>query len=236
MTGVTVGCQIIWPEYFFRVGRCRQSPFISVLRQFMSVPEDNPKLLQAQYRAFSRQIPLLYFTLLANTWLLAYSFRDAAPAWLVLYAPALLTLVCGARLIGWRRSIDEAPTHDIVVKALGHTNRLASLISVAFASWAIALFPYGDAYGQAQIAFYMAITVIACIFCLMHLRSAAVTVAVVVNVAFVGFFGLSGNPAFIATAVNVAVVSFVMLAILMVNYRDFTAMIAAQEERAGAER
>jgi diguanylate cyclase (GGDEF)-like protein len=199
------------------------------LRQFMSVPEDNPKLLQAQYRAFSQQIPLLYLTLLANTWLLAYSFRDTAPQSLTFYVPAFLTIVCGARLIGWRRSINDAPTHDIVVKALGRTNRLASLISVAFASWSIALFPYGDAYGQAQIAFYMAITVIACIFCLMHLRSAAVTVALVVNVAFVGFFGLSGNPAFIATAVNVAVVSFVMLAILMVNYRDFTAMIAAQE-------
>lgn len=199
------------------------------LRQFMSVPEDNPKLLQAQYRAFSRQIPLLYFTLLANTWLLAYSFRAVAPLWLSLYAPILLTTVCGARIISWRRSVNDAPTQDVVVKALGRTNKLSSLLSVAFASWAIALFPYGDAYGQAQIAFYMAITVIACIFCLMHLRSAAVTVALVVNVAFVGFFGLSGNPAFVATAVNVAVVSFVMLAILMVNYRDFTAMIAAQQ-------
>lgn len=199
------------------------------LRQFMSVPEDNPKLLRAQYRAFSRQIPLLYFTLLANTWLLAYSFRAVAPLWLSLYAPSLLTTVCGARIICWLRSVNDAPTQDVVVKALGRTNKLSSLLSVAFASWAIALFPYGDAYGQAQIAFYMAITVIACIFCLMHLRSAAVTVALVVNVAFVGFFGLSGNPAFVATAVNVAVVSFVMLAILMVNYRDFTAMIAAQE-------
>ncbi len=50
----------------------------------------------------------------------------------------------------------------------------------------------------------------------------------IVNLAFVGFFGLSGKPTFIATAINVALVSGAMLAILMVNYRDFTRMVAAQ--------
>jgi predicted signal transduction protein with EAL and GGDEF domain len=30
------------------------------------------------------------------------------------------------------------------------------------------LFPYGDIYAQAHVAFYMGITVICCIFCLMY--------------------------------------------------------------------
>lgn len=40
---------------------------VSALRTVMSVPADNPRLLQAQYVALSRQLPLMYFVLLVNT-------------------------------------------------------------------------------------------------------------------------------------------------------------------------
>lgn len=32
--------------------------------RFMGVPADNPELLKAQYRAFSRQLPMMYFILI----------------------------------------------------------------------------------------------------------------------------------------------------------------------------
>ncbi|RMM57059.1 hypothetical protein ALP12_04927, partial [Pseudomonas savastanoi pv. phaseolicola] len=44
---------------------------MGALRTLMSVPSDNPRLLQAQYIALSRQLPLMYFVLLVNTWALA---------------------------------------------------------------------------------------------------------------------------------------------------------------------
>lgn len=34
------------------------------IRHFMSVQSDNPELLKAQYRAFTRQMPMMYFILL----------------------------------------------------------------------------------------------------------------------------------------------------------------------------
>ncbi len=151
----------------------RLSSICAEVRDFMSVPRNNPELLRAQYHAFSRQIPLLHVILLSNTWAVAYSFRSVAPPLLSFYFPAYLTLFCGVRLVGWWRAINVTPTHEIAIKALTRTNRLAGVVAVAFTIWAIALFPYGDAYAQAHIAFYMAITVIACIFCLVHLRPAA---------------------------------------------------------------
>ena len=200
------------------------------VRNFMSVPHDNPDLLLAQYSAFSKQIPLMYCILVANTWALSYSFIGTAPDWLSLYSPTLLSIVCVVRVVNWWRTRYHRPTAADACRALNRTNRLASGIAVVFAMWSISLYPYGSPYGQAQVAFYMAITVIGVIFCLMHLRPAAFTVALIVNVIFIGFFGFSEEPTFVATAINVFLVSITMLVILLVNYRDFTEMVATKAE------
>lgn len=195
------------------------------IREFMSVPRDNPELLKAQYRAFSRQLPLMYFILLTNTWALAVSHYAVAPRWLTIYSPAIFTVLCGIRVIGWWRSRSVVPTAEIAFRALTSTNRLTSVLTIAFSAWALGLSPYGDSLARAHVAFYMAITVIACIFSLMHLRPAAFTVAICANVVFIAFFGSSGNLTFMAMAVNALLVTIAMMFILQANYRDFARMV-----------
>jgi predicted signal transduction protein with EAL and GGDEF domain len=141
---------------------------LSQVRNFFSVPRDNPELLKAQYRAFSHQLPLMYFILLTNTWALAISHLDVAPIWLTVYIPVVFTILCGIRLVGWWRSRYVVPTHEMALHALTRTNRLTSIITIAFSAWALGLVPYGDVLARAHVAFYMAITVIGCIFSLMH--------------------------------------------------------------------
>ena len=201
---------------------------ITKIRDFMSVPRDNPELLKAQYRAFSRQLPLMYFILLTNTWALAVSHYAVAPRWLTVYCPAAFTVLCGIRVIGWWRSRSVVPTAEIAFRALTQTNRLTSVLTIAFSAWALGLCPYGDLLARAHVAFYMAITVIACIFSLMHLRPAAFTVAICANIVFIAFFGSSGNLTFMAMAVNALLVTIAMMFILQANYRDFARMVDGQ--------
>lgn len=203
-------------------------PHFSQIRIFFSVPHDNPELLKAQYRAFSHQLPLMYFILLTNTWALAISHLDVAPVWLTVYIPTAFTILCGIRTVGWWRSRYVVPTREIALHALTRTNRLTSVITIAFSAWALGLTPYGDNLAQAHVAFYMAITVIGCIFSLMHLRPAAFTVAIIANIVFIAFFGSSGNLTFIAMAANSLLVTIAMLFILMGNYRDFARMVDGQ--------
>lgn len=198
---------------------------VSVIRNFMSVPVGNPDLLKAQYQAFSHQIPLMYLTLLVNTWVLVSSFIGHAPVFLTLTFPILATIAAAIRVTGWWRSRKRDISPAFASRALSRTNRLAWVIAVAFTLWSVCLYPYGNAYQQGHLAFYMAISVIACIFCLMHLKPAAFTVAGVVNLGFVLFFSLSANPIFIALAINVALVTVVLLIILSIYYRDFTRLI-----------
>ncbi|MFT3965152.1 MAG: hypothetical protein QM690_04670 [Sphingobium sp.] len=196
----------------------------------MSVKADNPDLLKAQYRAFSRQMPLMYLILMASTWAVATTHMGAAPLWLMIGVPLLFTLASVLRVAHWWRSRHVDPTPDLALSALRRTNRLAPGIALAFTAWSLLLYPYGDAYTRSHVAFYMAITVISCIFCLMHVRSAAIIVALIVNGAFIAFFAATGQPTFVATAVNIALVSVGMLMILTVNYRDFARMVNAQTQ------
>jgi diguanylate cyclase (GGDEF)-like protein len=109
------------------------------------------------------------------------------------------------------------------------TTLLVAVLGAAFTAWALSLFPYGDAYAQGHVAFYMSITVIGCIFCLMHLRSAALMLTLIVTVPFTVFFSLTGNPAFVAISMNILLVSVAMIFILFTYYRDFANLIESQK-------
>ena len=200
------------------------------LKSFLAVPKDNERLLLAQYHAFTRQVPLMYFVLLVNTWALVSTQAGRAPRWLAIYMPVLMTVVCAIRVYAWLRSYSHVPTPAEAHRALVRTVTMSGVLAVVFTTWALALFPYGDDFGKSHVAFYMAITVVGCFFCLLHLRPAAFAVALIANIAFVGFFALSGNGTLIAMSINVFLVTAIMLVILLVYYRDFERMVNGQTE------
>lgn len=197
--------------------------------RFMSVPADNPDLLKEQFRSFSKQMPMMYLILMANTWALAITHMAIAPLWLIVLIPGVFSIACGARIVYWLKAQKVEPSPQLAHAAMMRTNRLAAVLGAAFTIWSLALFPYGDAYTQSHIAFYMAITVISCIFCLTHLRSAALMVTAIVNGVFVVFFLSVGQPTFIAMSINMVLVCGGMLVILMTNYRTFEHMVVAQQ-------
>lgn len=121
------------------------------------------------------------------------------------------------------------PSAEVAHAILRRTNRLAGGIAIAFTIWSFLLVPHGDAYTRSHVAFYMAITVISCIFCLMYVRSAAFMVTVIVNGAFIAFFLASRQPTFVAIAINMLLVCTGMMSILLTNYRNFENMVISQK-------
>ncbi|GAD50312.1 putative signaling protein [Caenibius tardaugens NBRC 16725] len=152
------------------------------LKAFLSVPDDDVDLLKAQYRALAYQLPMLYSILLISSWVMAYPHLGKAPVALVVVAPGLLSVLCITRGITWWSRLSSEPSAEIALSALRFTNLLAPIITCAFILWSLLLFPHGDADAQGQIIFFLGITAIGCIFCLMHLRSAAFLVALIDNV------------------------------------------------------
>lgn len=195
----------------------------------MSVKSVNSELVKAQYQAFTRQMPMMYFILLSSTWALAVTHLGLAPYWLTVGVPSMLSIGCLLKVLFWlgTRNIDLSP--EQAHAALQRTNRLAGGIAIAFTLWSFALFPYGDAYTRSHVAFYMAITVISCIFCLMFVRSAAFIVTLVVNGAFITFFVSTAQPTFVAIAINILLVCAGIMSILLTNYRNFESMVVSKQ-------
>lgn len=199
------------------------------MRGLFAVSGDNIELVRAQYAAFSKQIPILYFILITNSLAVGYSFYGVAPDYLSLYFPGALCAICAARLIFWLCHGSEKVTDDQAVRHLRQVHVLAAFLSVFFVTWALMLYQYGDAYGRGQVAFYIALTVMGCIACLMQVRSAALLVAVIVDVPYVLYFLVVGNSSLRAMAVNIALVSVAMMVMLFGYARDFANLVDSRK-------
>jgi diguanylate cyclase (GGDEF)-like protein len=200
------------------------------IKALFQISADNPELAHSQLRMFTSQVPLLYFMLVANVVTTSYTHSDTAPRILTVYSSGLLSLFCVVRLFLWVRTKKRKLSTDQVVRRLKSTVALAGILSVLFLIWAACLLPYGDAYAQGQIVFFLAITAIGCIFCLMHVRPAALIVTIVGVAPAAAFFVSLGRPTFVAIGIDLALVSVAMVYIVLTHSRDFANMINFQRE------
>ncbi|MGY8664314.1 EAL domain-containing protein [Bradyrhizobium sp. UFLA05-109] len=203
--------------------------YLAAAVRLFRVPADNPDLTRAQFDAFSKQIPLLYFILITNTLAVAYTYVPLAPAWLTMAVPSVLTVLAALRTFWWLRQRHLVRSDADILRNLRATNWLTIPIAVGFTAWSFALYPYGDPFAKSHVAFYMAVTVIGCIFSLMHLRSAALIVTLLVDIPYVIFYFATGEPTLMAIAVNDLLVSGALITVLFIYYRDFADLVASRK-------
>lgn len=194
----------------------------------MSIPRDNPDLVKAKYAALSNLIPPLYFVILANSWALAASFRGSASAFLTLYCPLALTVMCGTRLVAWWfRQRNREISAEGAVAALLATKRLGMVLTTGFLAWAIALFPHGDAYARGHAVLFICTSMMASIACLGHLRSIAIFIGLAMALGMVVFCFLADN-SLLFMLVGAVLVMGAMMAAMLIQNRNFQRMVAAQ--------
>jgi diguanylate cyclase (GGDEF)-like protein len=228
LTGVDV---VFWIKSSVQQGIMRN--FIANIKSeaqgIFRTPRDNPELVQAKLAAFSKHVPLLYALLVSNTLALAITHMASAPTVLTVYIPATLDLVCIVRMIMWLRTRNRAWSPEQAIGKLRNTIVFAGFLGAGFTAWSLSLFPYGDAYTKGHVAFFMAVTVIGCGFCLMHLRLAVLIVMGFVVIPFAVYFASTGNTVFISIAINFVIVAVAIVFMLFVNYRDFEDRINYQK-------
>ena len=202
----------------------------SLRRSVHSLEVTSGALACAQAAEFNAQVPHLYLILTGNAVLLAATHVRCAPVLLSVIVPAALVLLSMSRVVGalcrGRRPFDPARA----ARRVRATTMLTFSIGLVFTIWPLSLLPYGDAYARCHVAFYMAITVVSCIFCQRHVpRAAAVLTATVVLPFFVVFIS-SGRFVLVAIAVNLLLVSGSILLTVLKQFADFADLIASREE------
>jgi len=203
-------------------------------RWFADVGND-PALAVSQAINLHRQVPLLYGLLLINSFAVAVTHRDQAPAILTVSVPLLLFTVTAVRMVHWLgKSRAAPPSAEQARRQLRAITLLACPISLAYNGWSLALVPYGGPFEQAHVALYISTTVIGCIFCLIVLPQAALLVALSVLPAFILVCFWRRELVFATLGINVALVLAVLLRVLFNSFEHFRnqvlsgALLAAQ--------
>jgi diguanylate cyclase (GGDEF)-like protein len=192
---------------------------------------EEPQLVAAQVRALAKQVPILYAILSIDAVAVSYTHYGVAPDWLTIYPLAVLLVACATRMLIWMRRSRESADPERGARRLRSTTRIAPILGFAFAIWAILLSRYGDATTELHAAYFLNITMIACVFCLLHLRSAAILLGMIA-IPITVYFGLSQNHIVQATAVNFATVFGVLMFMQSTFYRDFRSLVRLSGENA----
>jgi len=203
---------------------------MSKFTQLFRIDADNHELVEAQFDAFSRQVPLLYFILSVNTMALAWTHFGLAPVSLTLVFPGLLVMACLVRCLIWLRRRNVAIEPAAAARSLQATVLLGSALGLLFLWWGLNLFPYGDTSHHGHVLFFIGITVVSCIFCLMHVRPTALLLTGTVIGPFVIFLLASGETIEMVIGLNLLLVTGAMIYILIICSAQFAAMVNGQVE------
>ncbi len=193
---------------------------------------DDPVLMRAQFAALKRQLPLCYLLLGSNVLALAYTHYRIAPGLMTFCAPGLLLPICVQRTIFWHRFETDSYTDAQLRRKAKTTVATTGLLGLSFTAWALSLAPYGGAFEQIHVAFFMAITVVGCISCLMHLQPSALLLTVTVTIPFMVKFLTTQNVVLSAISVNFALVALILTMLLHHSYKEFKALVQSKKHLA----
>lgn len=201
-----------------------------IISTIFDIQKENPELNRARYKALSKQIPLMYAIVMVNVLTMAYIHFQYAPYYLTIILPIILTPITILRSILLIKSNIDALSDDAIQARLRTINYLAVIIGSICVIWSISLFEYGNAYTQGYVAFFMCLTAIGVITCLMHLQQAAMIIAAIVVIPGSIFFSLSDQPTYNAIAVDILLVVGIVLFIMFRYSLDFTSLIENQQK------
>lgn len=193
-------------------------------------PERNPQVIFAQFKELITKVPLMYFILMVNSLALAYTHYGVAPDYLTVYIPFALCTISVLRAVHLYRFKNNNFSFRQVKHQVKITVLFAVIMGLGFTVWSYALYGYGDFSLQSHVVFYMSITVIGIIVCLLHLPMVAWALSITVGLPFVGFILASGHPVFMAIAVNFTLVLVVLIKITLSYYNTFANGIKIKQQ------
>lgn len=207
----------------------RQPLWLAFVRLYRLKMQD-PDLLRAQFDAFVSQLPLLYFTLACNAAAVAVAFAPFGNWRLTGLFPAVLCGFALVRALWWWRRRKQSFTDEQIRYYISNTSRLAVFMAFGFMLWGLQLYPLGDAYARGHLTFFLALTTIGCVCCLMPLPSAALAVATVALLPFVGFFLITDAGHMRLEAVVFGLVGTAMVVLVYRQHRSFVALIESRRD------
>lgn len=204
-----------------------------ILRKFLApyrLATDDLDLLRAQFADFLRQIPLLYGILAASL------AAEAVKSWPIPVPPLLhlLPLALCVVFLGrawWWRLRRHAHFSDAEIRHhMRSTNVLAPIMAATVVGWFMLVFPDGTDEQRDHLLFFLSITVISCVFCLMSVRSAALGVATAGLGPTIVYLMVIALADMWTETIIIGMVGMGMIAVTIRHNRSFAELISSQRD------
>ncbi|WP_343613872.1 EAL domain-containing protein [Novosphingobium sp.] len=187
-------------------------------------------LMRAQFRALIGQLPILYFVVACSTLALWLSVTGPGHGVVDGIFPVMLCLICLSRGVWWSRRRLTYFSDSQIRRHIRNTGLLAVVMTTAFMAWGGLLYPPADTVQRGQIAFFVALTQVACVICLMPLPSVALGLATVSTLPFLTFFLIAYPQGMVVQAINFALVSSAVVLIMFRQHRSFVALVRSRRD------
>ena len=204
-------------------------PGLARLIDLYAVRENDPVLAAAQFQALARQIVILYAILSLNAVVLAYGHYGTAPDALTVTPPIVLLALVAGRTVAWLRAARRPPQGREAFARLRMINLFTLVIGVAASLWAALLFGYGGAASDMHVLFFLTLTMMFCVQCLAHLRSAA-HILTTIALPYCVYFLAVGETLVQVTILNYVVMLLGSTVMQRSAYRDFCHLVGLTEE------
>ncbi len=189
----------------------------------------NSALVHAQLEAYAKLVPVLYLILMVNAATIAITHASLPSSFLTVYIPIGLVLVCLGRLIFWTR-MGRAPIDSATaVRQLRIATIAGGALGAMYLAWVTTLYLYGTPQSRAHLSVVVGITGVAGVFGMMHVRPAAVLIAILLALPYSAFLATrSVTEAMIG--LNIALAIAGVLYILKLVSADFRNMVISEAE------
>lgn len=200
------------------------------LRTIFSLPREDPALASSLLAALAQRAPTLYIVILFSVMSLAETHMGLAPPVLTEYIPAVIMVAAVWRMAFWMNQRANMLNSVDAIKELRKARTGVVVLGGGCALWSFLLLPYGDGYVQSQVEMTILLTVLTCVICLIHLRSAAIFLSLIVGIPFIVLFLRSPHPPVRLAAAIGGLALFVMVQVLLRNAADFVALSLSERE------
>ncbi|MFN3470812.1 MAG: putative bifunctional diguanylate cyclase/phosphodiesterase [Novosphingobium sp.] len=199
--------------------------FLDLLRLDISDAELN----RARFGSFSRHMPLLYGILVSNAVAIVLTSFDPERLVKTFLTPLLLCVIAVTRGIWWWQQCDDSRHSDNeIAHYLRRTCTLAVVMTLMYEAWCIWLYQEADTAMRSNLTFFLGLTEVSTVFCLMTFRAAALRVALVSTFSFAFYFSWADGGRMLAQTFVLCCVSLGMM-VVTINYnRAFAELIQSQ--------
>ena len=204
--------------------------FIRRVLSYFDLSSSNNSVMIEQISALSKQVPALYASVSINVVAIAVSHYGITPPILTVYLPVVMIIISLLRITSWFFSQHKTLIPEKARKRLYITYFYVVVMTSVFVTWTLSLFSFGSQVSKSHIAFFLATNLFGCIYCLMHLRPAALMASIILVVPTSFRLISEGDLNSITMAIGFLLGSVVLIYMTFRHNNDFINLIRSKQK------